>query len=229
MPAEEGQGSSLGERLSRVGEFSRAEYVHGVLRQEIISGSIRAGTRLSETLLASELSVSRTPVREALRRLQQEGLVVKSSRGGVEVPFLSRKDVAEIIGIRAVLEGYAARLAAEHISDDRLVELRRSHESALRAIEIADVAQLIAENTIFHDGVVAASSSARCTMMVGELRDWILQYRSQILASADAQRRSYAQHGEILDALASRDTEGAEELMRRHIVESMTPVLQVVE
>src|SRR5262249_8106163 len=183
----------------------RAEYVHEVLRREIISGAIEPGTRLSEHLVATELSVSRTPVREAIRRLQQEGLAVKSAGGGVEVPLLSRTDVAEIIGIRAVLEGHAARLAADQISGDQLDQLNASHTDAAGAIEAGDVERLIQLNTAFHDGVVAASSSARCAMMVGEIRDWILRYRSQILRSTEEQARSYRQHADILDALSRHD------------------------
>src|SRR5262249_48407214 len=206
----------------------RAEYVHEVLRREIISGAIEPGTRLSEHLVATELSVSRTPVREALRRLQQEGLAVKSAGGGVEVQMLSRKDVAEIIGIRAVLEGHAAMLAADQISIGELERLRATHREAARAIDTGDVEQLIQLNTAFHDGVVSASSSTRCAMMVAEIRDWILRYRSRILASPDAQRRSYVQHGEIIEALARRDAESAETLMRRHIAASMAPIAEVI-
>lgn len=197
-----------------------------MLRAQIVDGSIPPATRLSEVTLAKHLGVSRTPVREALRKLEQEGLAERRHGLGLFVTELTRGDAAEIVGIRSVLEGYAARLAAQRITDEELKAIYAAHRDARRAIEQREVDVLLDANTRFHDGVNAASHSGRCVAMIGELRDWVLRYRAEALAEDAAQLRSYDQHGQIIAALASGDGQLAEELTRAHIYDSMSAVIK---
>lgn len=195
--------------------------VHDVLRAQIVDGSIPPGTRLSEVKLAEYLSVSRTPVREALRKLEQEGFAERRYGLGLFVAELTRGGAMEVVGIRSVLEGYAGRLAAERITATELGSVRAAHRDAQPAIEAGDSEKLLAANTRFHDGINAASHSERCVAMIGELRDWVLRYRAEALAMDTARSRWFAQHGEIIAALESGDGQLAEKLIRAHIYESM--------
>jgi DNA-binding GntR family transcriptional regulator len=203
--------------------------VYDSLRQEVVSGALPAGTRLSEPVLAAELSTSRTPVREALRRLEQDGLVEKSRGGGLQVAALTRDGAAEIMGIRSVLEGYAAGLAARRITAEELTALREAHRRAEAAIENDDLAELVSANTAFHDGITAAGHAPRCTAVIAGLHDWVLRYRPAALADEDARRRSFAEHAEILDALERSDAERVELLTRLHIMDSMRVVVDAID
>ena len=217
--------SALARRLTEPARPSLMQRIHATLRAEILSGRLPPGTHLNETVLASELSASRTPVREALRQLAQEGLAEPSAAGGLEVMALTRERVAEIMGIRSVLEAYAAELAAQRINSDELEALRDAHRRAARAIEAADLVLLVRANTDFHDGVTAASHDRRCIAIISELRDWVLRYRPVALAEEHYRHESFAQHAAILSALEEHDSAKASALTRQHIIESSVPVV----
>ena len=227
-PDETAVPSSLAERLAKPAPSSLADRVYSTLRQEIVSGALQPGTRLSEPVLAAELSTSRTPVREALRRLEQDGLVEKSQGGGLQVAALTRDGAAEIMGIRSALEAYAAGLAAQRITDEELLTLREAHRRAEAALENDDMDELVRANTVFHDGVTAASHTPRCSALIAGLQDWVLRYRPAALADEAVRRRSFAEHAEILDALERSDAERAETLMRAHILDSMRGVVDAI-
>jgi DNA-binding GntR family transcriptional regulator len=218
--------SALAKRLTEPAPPSLAQRIHATLRSEILSGTLPPGTRLNETVLASELSASRTPVREALRQLAQEGLAEPSAAGGLEVMALTTERVGEIMGIRSVLEAYAAELAAERISHAELDRLRAAHQRAAHAIDAGDLELLVHANTDFHDGVTAASQARRCIAIISELRDWVLRYRPLALADDASRRRSFAQHAAILRALENHDPCEASALTRQHIIDSTLPVIE---
>lgn len=220
------QKQSVAARLLYEGGPSRAERVHSILRLEIIEGTLPPGTRLSELAIADELGVSRTPVREALRLLEQEGLVVRQRGHGLFVAELTRKEAAEIIGMRSVLEGYAAGLAADRITPLELEKIRLAHKDAEEAIALGDVSRLVKANTTFHDTINEASHAPRCVAMIAELRDWVLRYRAEALADEEARRRSFEQHAEILTALEEGDAQKTEQLMRVHILDTTGSVVE---
>jgi DNA-binding GntR family transcriptional regulator len=138
---------------------------------------------------------------------------------------LTEREAAEIIGIRAALEGYAAHLAAARISDEELAGVRGAHFAAEEALAIDDVEALLAANMAFHDAVNAASHSPRTVVMINGLRDWVVRYRTRVLGEPDRRKRSYASHAVILDALGRRDGAAAELAMRQHIREAWSDVL----
>jgi DNA-binding GntR family transcriptional regulator len=184
----------------------------------IVNGAFEPEERLLEPLLTEELGVSRTPVREALRRLEQEGLVWRNPRDlGRYVRGLSPDEIREVLGVRAVLEGYAARLAAERATASELDVLASAHERAEQAVELGDIEQLVELNTQFHDGIVAASHAPQCAALIEALRDRILQYRLAFLLSDHLRRDSFREHRAILAALRKRDGDRAEVLLRRHV------------
>jgi len=197
-----------------------ADHVYDSLRRFIIEGKVPPGARLIEQDLCAVLNVSRTPLREGLRRLEQDGLIERHDGLGLRVTELTRQEAEEIIGIRSVLEGYAGRLAAARITQDELEAIRRAHGDAGVALEGGDVEALIEANTRFHDGINGASHSPRCVSISNGIRDWVMRYRLRTLSEQSAREASYRQHGEILEALASRDPILVEQLIRDHIIDS---------
>jgi DNA-binding GntR family transcriptional regulator len=222
-----------GPRLAEALDESRrslADQVHDALRREIVQGALPPGLRLVEPRVAAELNVSRTPVREALRKLEQEGLV-ESQRGGpgLYVAQLTRQSVEDLVGVRAVLEGYAARLACERASSEHLATIRAAHEAGARAVDAKDVEALVRANNLFHDTITEASNSPRCIELVSTLRDWVVRYRRSILESPEAQMRSLQEHAVILEALESRDGRYAEHELRSHISGIVEQIIGVLD
>lgn len=202
----------MGQRKASLGD-----QVYLSLRKKITRGIVPPGTRLVEDELADEFSVSRTPIREALRRLEQEKLVKREPGAGLTVPELSAIDTAEIIGIRSVLEGYAARLAASRIDEAELAALVDLHAKTKEATLAENRDRLVNLNTAFHDSITKASHSRRCIEMVQQLRDFVLAYRIRILSTREARVRSLEEHNAILCALQDRNPEQAEHLVRDHV------------
>ena len=204
------------------------EEVYRNLRERILQGILPPGTRLVEASLAHQLGTSRTPVREALHRLEQEGLVRPAGRRGVVVVGLDLADIQEIMGLREVLESHAAGLAAVRITERELGILERALRHAERAIQEGDPHALLQWNTRFHDGIVAASGSRRLRDLINRLSEIILTYRklTQVPGLPD---RSHQEHVAILEALRRRDREVAETLMRAHIRGKTRALLEALQ
>lgn len=196
-----------------------ADWAYDEIRRHIVHGALPPGTRLIEKKLTTSLAISRTPLREALRRLEQDGLIERHLGGGLSVTQLTLDEIKEILGIRAVLEGHCAALAAERITADELAALFTAHEDAAGAIRDGDLQVLNEANTRFHDGINAASGSRRCVAMVNGMREAVLRYRSEALSDEATRTRSFEEHLEILTAIKKRDSARAETLMRAHIGE----------
>jgi DNA-binding GntR family transcriptional regulator len=204
-----------------------ADEVYDALRSLIVNGTVPAGARLVESDLCSALNVSRTPLREGLRRLEQDGLVERHAGVGLRVSELTSEAVEEIFAIRSVLEGYAGRLAADRVTQGELKAIALAHEDARRALEDGDVASLIEANTRFHDGINNASHSPRCVSMSNDIRDRVLAYRPLVLADASSRKASFAEHQNILAALNARDPVEVERVIREHILHTGKRMLAV--
>ncbi|WP_342364395.1 GntR family transcriptional regulator [Terrarubrum flagellatum] len=195
------------------------EHVYGRLRQAIISGQLRSGTMLNERQIASQLGVSTTPLKEALRRLETEGFVLTEPRRGVRVTFDARQ-AEEMSLARAALESMIARLAASRIDDEALAALEAIADGMRAATQSGDADRLIALNESFHDAIHDAS---RCRylqrLLIGQVV-YDQAARLFLLDDADERLRALDEHLAILAALSARDADGAEKAMRDHIVRS---------
>ncbi len=197
------------------------------IRDAIRDGTYQPGTQLREKQLAAEIGVSRTPIRDALRRLLADGLVETRRNYGTFVTDLTPGEVLEVFEIRALLEGYAARKAAENITEDELRELDRL-ASAMESISGTDderldtFAQL---NSEFHMGIVRAARSRRLEMTLSQMFQVPLvplkQYRLHRLINID---RSNRQHREIIEALRERNPAWAALRLESHLL-STRPVM----
>ncbi len=199
------------------------------LRQAIVRGAIGPGDRMVENRIAEAMGISRTPVREALHKLEQEGLLERLPRGGFVVLGLSRKDIEETFGIRGVLESYAARLSALKYQRDELVPLHEKAAEYERFLNGRDLDALTRINTQFHDLLYALSRSPRLIRMINELRDQIFRFRQIILSNAALARVSHEDHKRMLERIEKRDADGVERLVKDHIMRGCAAVLQAYD
>lgn len=182
----------------------------------IVTGRLRPGTRLVETNLARWLRVSRAPIREAVKELEPLGLVTKHSRRGARVVELSARDVKEIYEVKAMLDGLAARLAAERITDAELRRLRAVHEQTKRAVAGGDRHAYAAASRRFHETLIAASGNSRLIRLYDGMSRQIWWLGNMVMTGSDRHRTSVREHGDILDALAARDGKRAQEMAEDH-------------
>lgn len=204
------------------------EEVFTMLRQAILTGKLQPGDRLVERELAEQLGVSRTPVREALRKLELENLVTHIPRKGVVVSEISRKDVIEIFDIRASLEGLAASLAAQKATRDDLQGLK----DLLREMEIADNNKDEELNDIhdeFHKRLCALADSPRLVQMINSLSDYISRFTKTGYSIPGRSSAAMQEHLELLEALEARNSANAEEIAGHHVMNSKAAVLRQYE
>jgi DNA-binding GntR family transcriptional regulator len=192
--------------------------VYEQLHQRIVSGDIAQGERLTELALAEEFGISRTPVREALRRLEQDGLVERSAQG-MQVRRRSPDEILEIYEVRILLEAAAARSAATHRSALDLVRLEQLHESMLKTP--TDHAEtLVAINRRFHELIWATSHNATLADLLTRLNSHLLRYRHTTLTHGDRWQTVLKDHAELLDAIRDGDGDRAAEIAAAHITEA---------
>jgi DNA-binding GntR family transcriptional regulator len=192
------------------------EIVFESLREAIISGILEPGERLMEIQLAEEMGVSRTPVREAIRKLELEGFVVMIPRKGAYVAGVSHKDVADVFEIRSALEGLAAGLAAERITDEELEAMERI--LLYRQGEEMSLEEIVESDTAFHALIYKASRNERLSQMLENIREQIQRFRATSLAVPGRIKDAIGEHRGIVEALARHDIEEAQALAMAHIV-----------
>lgn len=188
------------------------------LKQAVLRGDFPPAGRLVENRLAGALGVSRTPVREAIHKLEREGLLKRLPSRGYFVVGLSRQDIEETFGIRSVLESYAARLAAlQHRGKDLqpLEEKIREYQNCLDRNRLDELTRI---NTEFHDLLYALSRSPRLIKMINDLRDPIFRFRNVLLKVEEMARRSNEDHRLMMSCIRKRDADGVEKLVREHIL-----------
>ena len=204
---------------------SLGQHVYQNLRQAIVRGDISAGNRLVESRIAETMGISRTPVREAIHKLEREGLIVQGQKGGFEVAGISRKDIEEIFGIRGVLESYAAGLAAIRHRKGELAPLETKIDEFQRYLDQGRTNQLVKINTEFHQMLYTLSGNSRLIVMIGTLRDQFYRFRKIVLEKKSLARASNEDHRQMLVYIRERDVKGAEHLVRQHILKGQIAVL----
>lgn len=204
------------------------EIVFESLREAIINGHLKPGERLMEIQLADEMGVSRTPVREAIRKLELEGFVVMIPRKGAYVAGISMKDIADVFEIRAALESLAAALAAERITEEELEALERSLVQVAECTEANNLDALINVDTDFHDILYKASRNERLVQIISNLREQIQRFRTTSLSHPGRMRDALEEHRKLVEALSVRNVELARHLAREHIECAENSMLDVI-
>jgi DNA-binding GntR family transcriptional regulator len=204
---------------------SLGEHVFDNLKQAIIRGNIAPGEWLVESHIAQMLGISRTPVREAIHKLERERLIERQPRGGFTVLGLNRDEIEETFGIRSVLEGYAARLATIKHHPRELKVLEEKVEEFKTCLTKRRMHTLPAINTEFHQCLYDLSKSPRLIHMINGLRDQIYRFREIILKDRKHAKTSNEDHIQMLEFMHKRDAEGVERLVREHILRGRKMVL----
>lgn len=196
-----------------------SERAYAEIRGLILSGDVLPGAALTEEALADICGVSRTPVREALRRLEAELYVVRSDSQRLFVADWNSEDLAEMFTLRAMLEAHAAARAASRIAPDELDALRGCNSRIAQAVDAAvpDVASFLTENRRFHEIIIAAAASPRLATMLAALVEQPVVRRTAARYRRDELARSVHEHGELLQAFAARDPQWAQAVMTAHI------------
>jgi DNA-binding GntR family transcriptional regulator len=188
------------------------------IKRMLLDGSYQPGEKLSEEDLAQTVGVSRTPVREALRRLHAEGLVDWEANRGASVPAWNDQDLEEIFELRALLEGYGAELAAIRITPDEITRLRDLSADMERHAAVRDPDGVAVSNAEFHAIILSAGRNLRLSALLGAVVQTPLVNRTFRRYDDAAMARSMAHHRELIDAFESRDRAWAGSVMRAHIL-----------
>ncbi|MBR1757619.1 MAG: GntR family transcriptional regulator [Lachnospiraceae bacterium] len=193
------------------------DVVYQTLEQAILMGDLQPGERLMEIHLANRLGVSRTPIREAIRKLELEGLVVNIPRRGAHVAEITKKDLTDVLEVRCALEELAVELGCDRITEDELKALKNTHEEFCTALAKNDV-ELAAEKDIeLHDIIYKASHNARLVQMITNLRMQMYRYRVEYLKDSSMHETLIKEHQALIACLERKDAESAKQIMRKHI------------
>ncbi len=204
------------------GRLSVREQTYRLLKKKILNGHFPPEERLVEESLAGLLGVSRTPVREALHKLELEGLVRQKGARGFCVPEKTAEEMSELFEIRAVLEGYALSCLCRTISGDDVRRLSECIARAERGVLENKLDLVFENNTEFHDLIyqLVGKKRPRLFNLIEDMRDYILRYRKNTLGTFRAAKRSILGHKKILLALDLKDPALCEQVMRAHISEA---------
>lgn len=205
------------------------ELVLEAIREAIKSGVLKPRERLMEIQLAEELGVSRTPIREALRKLELEGFIVMVPRKGAYVADISFKDIADVFEIRTALEGLAAGLAAERITDEELEDMERHLVEKADAIARQDMDRLIEVDTNFHEAIYKASRNQRLWVIINNLREQIQRFRTTSLAYPGRMQQSLNEHRHLVEAIQARDPQLARQLAQEHIENAEQSMIESIK
>ncbi|WP_419726031.1 GntR family transcriptional regulator [Terrisporobacter petrolearius] len=187
------------------------------LRTAILEGNLKAGKRLMEVQLAEQLGVSRTPIREAIRKLELEGLVVMLPRKGAYVANMSFKDLIDVLEIRASLEGLAASLASERLRDEDIVELERVAKEFEKSVRETDIDTVLKKDVEFHEKIFLMANNKKLYHLITSLWEQVHRFRVTYVSNYEASLSLVDEHNRILEAIKSGDSELAKKYATEHI------------
>jgi len=192
--------------------------VFNILREKILKGTLKPGERLMEIHLAEELGVSRTPIREAIRMLELEGLVKMVPRKGAQVARISKGDLQDVLEVRKALDALAIELACERITREEIFKLKDAEKKFEESLESGDTTQMAEADVEFHDVIHTASKNKRLKTMISNLAERIYRYRFEyIKQQSDGGKTLIEEHKAIIKCIEDRDTERAIKSVQIHI------------
>lgn len=205
------------------------EVVFNTLREAILTGKLQPGERLMEIQIAETLGVSRTPVREAIRKLEIEGLAVMIPRKGAEVAKITKKQLRDVLEVRKALEELAVQLACERISKEEIEELERAHEEVIKMAQEQNLMEIVRADVHFHQVIYHAADNERLLQILYNLRQQMYRYRLEYLKNTANHELIIEEHTAILNAVKALNVEGATEAMRSHIDNQENGVISLIE
>ncbi|MCI7261546.1 MAG: GntR family transcriptional regulator [Selenomonas sp.] len=205
------------------------EVVCESLREAIRNGVLKPGERIMEIQLAEELGVSRTPVREAIRKLELEGYVVMMPRRGTYVANMSIRDINEIFEIRTALESLSNGLAAEHITDEELEHLQRLLVIIGGYIKDGNIEKIVETDIEFHDLMYHAARNQRLVGIISNLRDQLTRFRTLSMSYPGRLEATLDEHRTIVEAIANGDRKAASKAAEQHMENSEKTLLKAMD
>ena len=203
------------------------DVVFNTLRQAILKGELKPGERLMEIQLANKLGVSRTPVREAIRKLELEGLVLMIPRKGAEVAEITRQDMEDVLEVRTALEELAVKDACDHITDAQLSELKKASSEFKKALlEGKDLVTCADADMHFHNVILSATNNRRLIQMLNNLSEQMYRYRMEYLKDERTHKTLIDEHDAIRRALKNHDKTKAGAAIRVHIDNQKRSILE---
>jgi DNA-binding GntR family transcriptional regulator len=195
---------------------SRAELAYTNLRTAIHGGRFRAGMRMREAEIAEWLGISRTPVRDALKRLENDGLLAAAPRRGLVVAELDQQQVSELYAVRDVLEGLAGRMAAQHASSAEIAAMRElnARQSRTHADDLPGLARL---NRLFHDVIYRAARNRYLISVLDSFESSLALLPGTTYVAPGRAESALKEHTELVDAIERRDSDKSESLARHHV------------
>lgn len=205
------------------------DVVFNTLRQGIITGEFAPGERLMEIALAERLGVSRTPVREAIRKLELEGLVVMIPRKGAEVARITEERLRDVLEVRCALEELGATLACRRIDGEGKRKLKEAHQSFVKAVKQGNTLEITNQDEAFHECIFEQSRNARLIQMIQNLKEQMYRYRMEYVKDMNYREELVAEHEKLLEAILCGDEMAAKEIMRNHIHNQETMILKTIQ
>lgn len=193
------------------------EIVYEELKMQILKGQIVPGTRMMEVEMAEEMGVSRTPIREAIRKLEKEGLVTIEPRKGAYASQISTKDMVDILEVRQNMEGLAAYYAAIRMTDEQKKKLSEISDAYNKAVVDNNTPDMIKYDTAFHHLIVEGSGNKMLVHMIEQLQELVLRFRYLYYDDFKRAEKMPREHKVIYDAIVTGDTEKARKAADVHI------------
>ncbi|MCI6163960.1 MAG: GntR family transcriptional regulator [Lachnospira sp.] len=193
------------------------DVVFNTLRQAILRGEMEPGERLMEIQLSQKLGVSRTPIREAIRKLELEGLVIMIPRKGAEVAHITEKDMRDVLEVRSTLEELAVTLACKNVTPDKIEALKAANKVFESAIISKDVVNIVDADVSFHDIIYAMTDNQRLIQIINNLREQMYRYRLEYVKDARTHSILISEHNDIIQKLQDKNVEDAKTVVRQHI------------
>ena len=204
------------------------DVVFNTLRRAILRGELVPGQRLMEIRLADQMGVSRTPVREAIRKLELEGLVLMIPRRGAIVAKITEKDLKDVLEVRASLERLSTKLACERMEEETIEELREAQEAFKAALRGDDITLQAQKDVEFHDVIYKSTNNLRLIQMLNNLREQMYRYRLEYLKDGTSHQKLVEEHEAIIEALSRRDTEETTNIMVGHVYNQEQAVMRKI-
>ena len=202
--------------------------VFQTLRTAILKGELKPGERLMELQLAAKLGVSRTPIREAIRMLEQEGLAKTVPRKGAHVAKMTEKEMEDVLQVRQALEELAARTSCERFTRAQLQELQQAQHTFEQSTARGNVKEIAQADVEFHDVIYRGADNPRLTMMLNNLREQMYRYRVEYLKDSSCYPQLVREHQEMVQAFSARDREAVITILRQHLKNQTEVVKQMI-
>ena len=200
------------------------DVVFNTLRQAILKGELKPGERLMEIALADKLGVSRTPIREALRKLELEGLVLMIPRRGAQVA-----DLNDVLEVRIALENLAIEKACKRMTDEQIGKLWLTAKEFERTTNEGNLVKLAEADVAFHDVIYQAADNVTLNQVQNNLREQIYRYRVEYLKDEEMRKQLVKEHEELYQAVKERDVKKAQEISFRHIENQRTGIIHSIQ